>query len=340
MLELAYRGYRMLSNAKAAVTAVCLSLCAAAPATAAAVDPQTMLSQFTLVALDDADTSNVQHVEGKVYVGGDMTTGNFYANSDAGADGQVGDASGSLIVGGDVIGNLQSGGNGSILVGGTVTGGNTSGQPIATGVGVDTPGGVPVSEVTAAFNGFSQTLASMEQTAGAGFTADMNQARFTAGDGDENGVAIINVDASQAASIFSSTADLLFTVDPDVTLVINVAGGSFNNVGVKVNNSAKNVLFNFASATSLVFSANPFNTSLLAPLASFSSPDGGTRGSMVVGSLSQMKGEIRSFADGSTEVFQGDLSSVSSAVPLPGAAALLAGGLACLGGLRLRRSAA
>lgn len=317
------------------VGALALGLLHAAPASAAAIDPAALMNEFAFISLGDADISGINHIEGRAYVGGNVNLGNGYANSDGEADVQVGAVSGSFIIGGNVTGTLQ-GGSGQVVVGGSLIGSNNIGSRLTTGVGTDPETGVPVDAMRIAFQGMSGLLADLDDTSGASISGDMNGRVISSGAGNEDGLAILNLTSEQVSLIFSGTNDLSFNIAENVTLVVNVMGETLAT-DLRINNQFPRALFNFYEATTLAWGSSTVNTSALAPYAELtSSPGGGTRGSWVVGSMSQMNGEIRSFQPG-TDVFTGDLSSVSSVVPLPAGAWLMLGGIGALGGLRLRR---
>ena len=333
------------------IPAAAALILAAAPASAITIDAANLLNQFALVSLGDADASSVNHIEGRAYVGGNLNIGSGYANSDGAPDVTEGGVSGALIVGGDATGTYQ-GGVGTVVVGGVLTAGsnNNIGARLVTGIGTDPDaptangaaagftGGVPVADVAAAFEQLSADLAAMSDTAGASISGVNGNWTISSGAGDANGLAVLNLDAATAGLMMNGLDDLTFNISTDVTLVVNVLGATYDSASLRVNNDTPAALLNFYEATSLTWGSVPYNSSVLAPYAAISTPGGGTRGSWVGASV-DMGGEVRSF-NGGVEVFTGDLSSVSSEVPVPAAAWLLLGGLGALAAAARRRRAA
>ncbi len=313
----------------------------AAPAFAAPVDALDLLQDFNGIVLGDM-TSSI-HVEGTLFVGGNLNgNGGFYANSDGMDDATTGDVTGSLIVGGDLNAPLTTAGKGEIIIGGALNvpnpNPNPNGQPITDGLGVDTTGGVPVSDVAAAMKDLSADLATYADTPGAEIdTADTNIKGLTSGAGGtgalEN-IAILNLTELQATTFLGNGNLANLDLMAGVTTIINVAGLTHNITGT-FNQDDSTVLFNFYQATSLSIS-NTWGFSILAPLADVTLNNGGMDGTLVAGTLNQSV-ELRPYFD--TDGFTGTVPTPPmTPVPLPAAGWML---LAGLGGLvAMRRRAA
>ncbi len=300
----------------------------ASGASAATLDAESLIAGSTAIVLGDLSTSATSHVEGTVYVGGDLSSSTFDANRDGLADLDLGTVSGSLIVGGDLTANLNGAQVGTVAVGGTYTG-NPGTETVVTGADV------PVSEVTSLFENLSTDLSSFEDTAGASISGDSNNVVFNTGNGGADTLAFLNLDAAYAVSLFSNqNANISFNFGDINGFIINVAG-DIGDIDLKLNDSLDNVLFNFYESTELDFGGGPFNASILAPFADVTSAAGGTNGTVIAGNLT-LGGEIRPFND--TNGYVGGLPVIAP-VPLPAAAWLMFAAIGSLVGLR-RRSVA
>lgn len=317
----------------AAATAALL----AGSAQAATLDADYIMNAATTIVLGDLTPTGTTHLEGPGYVGGNLTSGTFDANTDDMPELDLGTVSGGLIVGGNLTTNLNSAQNGTVQVGGTYTG-NPGTETVVTGADV------PVAEMAALFTSLSTNLATLDTTVGASLGGDSNNPLFTAGAGGDDGIAILNLDASTALSLFSNqNANPQFDLTGGATgLIINVAG-DLSSVAFKINNDSPDVLFNFYETVAddasdvFDFGGGPFNASVLAPFANVKSASGGMNGTMVAGTL-DLGGEIRPYnnVNGYAGGLPGFAPAPPSEVPVPAALPLLAAGLGALGLMRRR----
>ncbi|OSP54993.1 collagen-binding domain-containing protein [Pseudoruegeria sp. SK021] len=302
-------------------------------ASAASIDINTMANGFGVIALNSFTSTSINHIEGPVYAGGNASGTNSMTFNDKNlSDVAVGDVTGALVVGGDYNGDLNSGGFGSIVVGGTVNG-DTSNLtvPLTTGATIDTAG------VSAAFNATATALSGMGDSTGASFDGDQNaQYNFVSGAADANGLAVLNLDETEAGAFFTGSNDLKFDIDGSVsTFIINVAGSAFD-ITKSFNNNAgvENIMFNFFEATTLSLNST-WNTSLMATNATLTT-NVDVRGTFIVEDFVATNFEVRPFQ--SNSVFTGTLPAGEIApVPLPAALPLALSGVIALGALRRSR---
>jgi choice-of-anchor A domain-containing protein len=155
------------------------------------------------------------------------------------------------------------------------------------------------------------------------------------------GTFVYNVDAS-----YFTNQNLGFEVDvvTGQTVIVNVTGSGATNLTlskgtvVKLNGSTVNantmggvpVLFNFASTTSLSTSNGQINGSILAPYATFSSPNQTVDGQLFVAS-------VNGLAETHDQYFDGTLPAIAS-TPEPDTFLMLGGALLVVGVAGRRRS--
>lgn len=284
---------------------------------AAAISARDMLQSFNNIVLNDL-TTNVE-TEGTLYVGGDYNGNGSTVNPQGLPNGDLGGGIvGSLIVGGDINASAVNLNGGHAVIGGTDFGdlGLNNGSTKSEGVS-----GIPVAEITNAFQSFSAELAGLTPTGGVANTSDQNNISFQSV-ADSSGVAVFNI----AGSVLQNGTFHGVTADPGVTTVINVSGANVT-IGVNANLTQSAVIFNFYEATSLTINST-FNYSVLAPFANVTLRGGGLNGTLVSFDL-QQDAEVR------PPLYSGNIPV--SQVPLPAAAFLLLTGLAALGGFSAQR---
>lgn len=292
---------------------------AAVPTQAASISARDLLQGFNNIVLNDL-TTNVE-TEGTLYVGGNYNGNGSTVNPQGLPNVDLGGGiSGSLIVGGDINANAVNLNGGHAVIGGADNGdlGLNNGSTKSEGVS-----GIPVAEITGAFQSFSNELAGFSATGGVANTSDQNNISFISTP-DVNNVAVFNIDGSvlQTGTFHGITAD------PGVTTILNVSGENVT-VGVNANLTQSSVIFNFFEATTLAINST-FNFSVLAPFADVTLRGGGINGTLVSFNL-QQDAEVRPpLYDGNIPVSQ---------VPVPAAAFLLLTGLAALGAAARRRAA-
>ncbi|HLS19212.1 MAG TPA: collagen-binding domain-containing protein, partial [Paracoccaceae bacterium] len=212
-------------------------------AAAATIDAEDMLKSFTVIALGNYELNS--HTPGAVYVGGDFKAGHSINGGVSNAT--VGDANGTLIVGGDIIGGGNTTINGNIAVGGSIMPGtnvNRNNGSIAEGANV------PVEDVSTAMRDLSDRLAHMPETGGETMTGDRNNPRLNVGPAGSDGVAVINFGTDDLDLFFGGNPGITFADGP-ITTIINIAGESFHLESGKNFNDftgANNVIFNFYEA--------------------------------------------------------------------------------------------
>src|SRR5690625_3967651 len=230
-------------------------------AAAAVIDAEDMLKSFTGIALGDYKLN--AHTPGSVYVGGDCTASQGINGGKSNAT--VGDANGTLIVGGNIIGGGNTTINGNVAVGGSVASGttvNVNDGKVSQGVNV------PVGDVANAMRDLSGRLAALPGTGGETITGDHNNPRLKVGTAGADGVAVINLGSSDLDFLFSGNPGITFADGP-ITTIINVAGESFHLKSGKNFNDftgANNVIFNFHEALEITLDSG-FGASILAPNA-------------------------------------------------------------------------
>ncbi len=330
-----------------------LTLMAAVPSHAAPISAEDLLETYNGVTSGNFNSN--QEVEGRLYVGGNLT-GNTIQTGFVAL--QPGPAQNVVIKGNTTIGKIsgkgeiviggngnnttleESGGNLTAFIGGTYSG-------VHNQVDVFTNQSGPVFEAKfpdidfpglAAYSTYLSTL-----TGALWNTPDPNNRVLVS---SPNAVQSegTNWIASRVTVLFATMAQLatgslsVSGLDSDETIIVNVSGTSgtwqLNGVG-DAKSKAKNILWNFYEATSLSVNSAIIG-SVLAPNAAMSGFSGSTEGSVIAKSIDLSNGELH------YQPFAGDLPDQPSVnpppapVPLPAGLPLL---LAALGGLALVRRA-
>lgn len=289
-----------------------------------------MLQSYNAISLGDF-TMKSSHVEGTIYVGGNLHNQNA---TDVNGDRQSGAAlGGALVVGGNVTGQQIR-----VLDGDALIGGSDNGKVAMNGGGtLSTGASVPVDDVATAMRGLSALLAGMSTTNGASFDgSDRNSLKFTLGTGDADGFAVLNLTETQGAQLMTGGLNS-FDSSGFAGVFINIAGTSFTRTG-NWNAGANNVILNFFEAETYAGTSGNSNFGILAPFADVTNGGSGMNG-FLVGETITNSAEIRPPYTSDALNYSGALPQVS-AVPLPAGGVLLVGALGGLALVRRRKRAA
>ena len=272
---------------------------AANPALAAgnAVQGLTDLRQINLYVSGDLNGGG-QDVEGKAFIGGNLSAGTF---NNADSHGPfVASNLPSLTVGGNVSGNVNINSNNSdapgflgadiggsggvysingtpsqLYVGGTVGNYNPNGQVFQQNVaGLKASIAAQNTTFVSDLKALSTALATLPTTPGSSYNnSDQNNDLFTAIDGG-NGYAVINITGGDSA--FANASNFNYNIPKLASgaylpLIVNISGSTSYTFNANSNLSQYDgdVLFNFIDATSITFNRQ-VNASVLAPLATIS----------------------------------------------------------------------
>jgi len=162
------RGLRVFMYKLSVVASTVAAFSLSSPVNALPVDALDLLSSFNVITLGDLNTG--VHTEGTAYIGGDLNlTGSYDVNTDRLSDGQAGDVSGALIVGGDINGNSTINFvNGDVVVGGDINVAINRADSITSGADV------PAADVAAELLGLSSLLSELPDTDGTSINRDQN----------------------------------------------------------------------------------------------------------------------------------------------------------------------
>ena len=350
-----------------------LVLCAAAaPAFASgnAVQGLADLRELNLIVTGTM-TGNGQDVEGKAFIGGNLSAGTF---NNADSHGPfAASAYPSLTVGGNVGGNVNidsanndapgflganigggggtfsiNGSNSQLNVGGHVSNYNANGAIFNQGqsslqASIAIQNATFVSDLKA----LSTALAKLPTTVGSSYNnSDPNNDVFTAVNGGK-GYAVIDITGGQSAFANASNFNYDIPTAPGggyLPTIINVSGSTSYTFNANSNLSQYDgyVLFNFIGATSITFNRQ-VNASVLAPLATISNSTP-IEGSVAVANF-QQGGEVHLgtfLGAGATDGGKSDRArgldkALTGSVPEPASWAMMLVGLGVAGAALRRR---
>lgn len=333
---------------KLASTAVIVAFPSVA-AQAAPMSAAEILGLFNGVTQGDFISS--QEVEGRLYVGGNLTGGTLQVGF---KDVPASPLDELIVEGNSNIGTINAQNGSDVTIGGAATGtielnGGTQGTRTAR-IGGAFGGlanqGTVLSNQAVMDPNFADRFPDIDFSAlkaEADFFATLTGTAFDTS--DFNNKKIIGAPDDSGLSVHSaSLADLSggsYSIDLNsaTTVLINVSGttGSFGmNLLGGTFATAENVIWNFYEATSITVDTAIVG-SILAPLADMSGFGGSTEGSVIARSINLSNGELHSRA------FEGELPTASNPttpVPVPAALPLLLAGLGGLAILRQRRRSA
>ncbi|KEZ76740.1 choice-of-anchor A family protein [Salinisphaera hydrothermalis] len=313
------------------VFAAAIGLSVASTASASMLSAGDVLNQFNLVVFGDLNTSS--HVDGRTYVGGNLTgNGDFYQHGSQAPT----SAYPALIVGGNVTGgDKHVNSNGDAWIGGNVDHLTMNGGTATVGGSVDTSsshgniqtGSVAIPDLESILRGYSSSLAGEAGNA----TVSINGGRATFTADASQPLTVFNI----AGSFFNGINEIQVNSDPSAQVLINVDGDpgriAANFLG-DYSSSQPNLLWNFFDASAIDFQ-NQFRGSILAPDASISN-ENNLEGSVVANTFDQ-HGEVHlpGFGNNFPPVDQPPAD-----VPEPSAWLLFLVGIVAIGVVRYRRT--
>ncbi|MEJ6004829.1 collagen-binding domain-containing protein [Paucibacter sp. AS339] len=335
----------MKTTVTALASFVTLTALAAPAAVAAPLTAQQILTQFNLVTLGDAVSSN-QQVDGRSFIGGSLIGGKFgmwpgaMGSSDYAGLTVMGSASGVQVhhQGAVVLGSLSDSrviqGSSSVL--GTALNNHFNGPSYVAGASANNKfNGGKLSQATAAaqaannsnfaaeIKGLSSSLSQLASTGSTVNISDQgNRVTFSAV-ANSQGLAVFDL-SSLDKQIFSK-GEFAFDLKGANTVIFNVDETSLNFASKFLNGSASElgskVIWNFHQATDLTIH-NQFGGVILAPNATLNNYNT-IQGSVLVNQLNQ----------GGKITWNGFTGDITTAVPEPATYALLLSGLGLLGWL-------
>ncbi len=291
-----------MRNLTILLAATALTIALAVPARAQSVTSTDALRQWNLIVLGDLQSSS--EVEGRTFVGGDLTgnSSNYQigtpATSSLGIPGLtvVGDVVGGTknlnngsgaIVGGNVSSGFNlNGAAQTVKVGGTISNTNVNQNTVQSGLGTSDPAFLTnlnqqKSLLTSSLTDLSATLKGLD--ANSNVTISGNRATFNATP-DASGVAVFNLTAAQLDSI----GEVQFNLNGADTAIVNVSGAAItlnDNFLGGTSNLGEHVIWNFPDAKTLDLST-AWGGSVLAPGADATTSNY-IQGSAVFGNLVQ-----------------------------------------------------
>jgi choice-of-anchor A domain-containing protein len=339
------------------------SLALAVPALADTPSGINALTEWNLIVLGNLTSSS--EVEGRTFVGGDLTGNSSNYNIAPGAPSAnaqpgltvVGNVNGGAknlnngsgaVVGGNVTSGFNlNGAPQTVQVGGTIANTNVNQNTVASGLAASDPAFVQnlqqdKSLLTTSMTNLSQEMSTLAATGQIAISG--NKGTFDAVPGSD-GMAVFNITSAQLDSI----GEIRFNLNGADTVIVNVSGSTINlndNFLGGTNNLGEKVVWNFYEADKLTLTT-AWGGSVLAPKA-----DAHTynyiQGSAVFGNLVQdgemhvgtyKGGYIPPTTPGGSSSSSGGSSSGGTQVPEPGLLGLMAAGLGGLYFLRRRKRA-
>ncbi len=294
----------------------------AAPASAALVGQSlstgiAALQEWNVVSFNNFTSSN--HVDGRVFVGGNFTSNNMNILGNNTAASNYGTAAltvagnanlqganinlaGGVDVGGNVSGNFNMNGNPKLVeYGGTSTAFANNTTFTDLGPSFTNTLNSQKADLIASLTSLSSNLAALSNTGGVSVGGDQNNQMITV---SGSGLQVLNW--SEAMFEGNQNQQLQITMPGNATLVINVAGTDIDmNRNFNTFANDERVLFNFYEATTIDLNRQ-FSGSVLGVFADIIGGNSGNIDGSVVGKsvVQNANGEIHA------NNFQGDLSSV------------------------------
>jgi len=321
----------MRLHLSALLAASVISLAYAGSVAAVPITGGDIMSQFNLVVLGDLESYS--HVDGRTYVGGNLTggTADFFQHGNNAA---VSDYA-ALVVGGNVTGNIKHvNSSGNAVIGGNVDSLGMNGGTAQIGGSINgsvggkhvTGASVAIPDFGTLFTDYSSAMASQAQNSSV--SVAYGRATFTGS--VTSGLAVFDI----SSSLFSQINEIQFDLDPGAYALINVDGNpaqiAANFLG-DYSSLQSSLLWNFPDAASINFERQ-FRGSILAPGAAIRNQNN-LEGSVVVNSFVQ-RGEVHQ------PIFANNFPPVNAPgldIPEPQTWALFALALCGMGLVRYRR---